>query len=62
MPCQWSFAQMMGYLNTWSAVKLYEQENGVNPLTLVAKDFEKAWGSPALKQVVFPNYMKAGKK
>jgi len=62
MPCQWSFAQMMGYLNTWSAVKKYEAKNGLNPLTLVADDLEQAWGSPAVKQVVFPIFMKAGKK
>jgi len=62
MPCQWTFEQMMGYLNTWSAVKKYEKENGINPLTLVAGDFEKVWGGATFKQVVFPLFVKAGRK
>jgi ubiquinone/menaquinone biosynthesis C-methylase UbiE len=62
MPAQWSFKHMMGYLNTWSAVKKYEQENGVNPLSLVADDFEKAWGGEERKKVVFPLFVRAGRK
>jgi SAM-dependent methyltransferase len=62
MPCQWRFDQMMGFLNTWSAVKRYEKEHGINPLTLVASDFEKAWGLQTVKQVVFPVFAKAGRK
>ena len=42
--------------------KKYEAKNGLNPLTLVADDLEQAWGSPAVKQVVFPIFLKAGKK
>lgn len=60
--CQWNFEQMMGYLNTWSAVKGYEQENGVNPLTLVATDLEQAWGGETGRRVVFPGFVKAGRK
>ncbi len=43
------FAQLLGYLSTWSAVKEYQQRNGVNPLNLVYKELELAWGKP--KQV-----------
>ena len=31
----WKFAELIGYLNTWSAVKAYEKERGRNPLDLV---------------------------
>jgi ubiquinone/menaquinone biosynthesis C-methylase UbiE len=62
IPCNWTFAQMMGYLNTWSAVKKYEQENGMNPLSLVATDLEQAWGGVANRRVVFPGFVKAGRK
>ncbi len=61
MPCDWTFAQMMGFLNTWSAVKKYEAANGVNPLSLVADDFEKAWGGEESMQVVFPLFVRAGR-
>lgn len=59
---QWSFEQMMGYLNTWSAVKKYEKENGVNPLTLVENDLAKAWGNHPVQQITFPIIVKAGRK
>ncbi|MCU0405054.1 MAG: methyltransferase domain-containing protein [Chitinophagaceae bacterium] len=62
MPCQWNFAQMMGYLNTWTVVKRYEQEKGVNPLSLVEKDLEQAWGGEGIRKVVFPLFVKAGRK
>lgn len=62
MPCEWTFAQMIGFLNTWSAVKKYEQENGVNPLSLVADDFEKAWSGEERRKVVFPLFVRAGRK
>lgn len=58
----WTFSQMMWYLNTWSAVKKYEQENGMNPLSLVATDFEKAWGGVVNRRVVFPGFVRAGRK
>jgi hypothetical protein len=60
MPCKWSFAQMMGYLNTWSAVKKYGEVNGVNPLTLVADDLERAWGGASIRAVVFPLFLRVG--
>ncbi len=62
MPCLWTFQQMMGYLNTWSAVKKYERENGVNPLSLVVDDLQKAWGGEEVRMVVFPLFVRAGRK
>ena len=41
---QWCFADVIGYLHTWSAVRAYEREHGSNPLELVCDDMLKAWG------------------
>ena len=38
------FAQLLGYLQTWSAVKEYQKRNHINPLNLVFKELELAWG------------------
>jgi hypothetical protein len=62
MPCQWTFGQLMGYVNTWSAVKRYEKEKGMNPLSLVAADLENAWGGEKSRRVVFPVFVRAGRK
>jgi hypothetical protein len=34
----------------------------MNPLSLVATDFEKAWGGVANRRVVFPGFVRAGRK
>ncbi|STX42851.1 ubiquinone/menaquinone biosynthesis methyltransferase [Legionella donaldsonii] len=38
------FAQLIGYLNTWSAVKEYQKREQRNPINLVFKKLESAWG------------------
>ncbi|CEG60643.1 class I SAM-dependent methyltransferase [Legionella micdadei] len=38
------FSQLLGYLNTWSAIKEYQFRNQVNPINLIFKELEAAWG------------------
>lgn len=44
MTAQWTFSQVIGYLNTWSAVKKYTQSTGHNPVESQFKSLSKAWG------------------
>lgn len=53
MEAQWNFHQLLGYLNTWSAVKQFEKANQFNPLDQVVKGFRKAWGDPDLARRVY---------
>jgi ubiquinone/menaquinone biosynthesis C-methylase UbiE len=46
MSGQWQFTEVIGYLNTWSAVRAYEREHGLNPLELVYDDMLNEWGNP----------------
>jgi SAM-dependent methyltransferase len=62
MPCLWSLEQVTGFLNTWSAVKKYEAVNGINPLSLIETDLVQAWSEKDKRMVVFPLFIKAGKK
>ncbi|HEV2480239.1 MAG TPA: class I SAM-dependent methyltransferase [Puia sp.] len=41
---QWSFDHLIGYLETWSAVKHYQKEKGENPVRLVEARLKTAWG------------------
>ncbi|CDZ78168.1 ubiquinone/menaquinone biosynthesis methyltransferase [Legionella massiliensis] len=41
--------ELLGYLNTWSAVKEYELRNKLNPITLVADELASIWGDPQIK-------------
>jgi ubiquinone/menaquinone biosynthesis C-methylase UbiE len=51
----WTFERLLGYLNTWSAVKRYSQRTGESPMVLVADDLRAAWGDPAnVRRITWP--------
>lgn len=55
------FVQFMGYLNTWSAVKEYQQMNQENPINLIFPALQKAWGDPTAKRIItWPIHLIAG--
>lgn len=54
---RWTFEQLIGYLNTWSAVQHYIQKNGHHPIDLVEKDLKRAWIGLE-KTVSFPIFFK----
>lgn len=62
MQDNWTKHHLLGYLNTWSAVKLYEKVHRINPVSLVATEIEEAWGGEHHREVRFPIFTKAGKK
>jgi hypothetical protein len=58
---KWNLNELLGYLNTWSSTQQYIKANGHNPLDLVEKDMQKAWGNPEEeREVLWPIYFKAG--
>lgn len=58
---QWTLEHVVGYLNTWSAVKHYTKQNGHNPVDLVYNNLQKAWGNNETHPVHFPLLLKIGK-
>lgn len=59
---EWNVEQLIGYLNTWSAVQHYIKRNGNNPVDDVEKKIKSAWGSSVKKKVVFPIIAKVGRR
>ncbi len=55
MTCSWNLEQLLGYLNTWSAVQRFIEQNGRSPLD---EDFVAAlrlfWADNEVKLVHFP--------
>ncbi|WP_439621965.1 class I SAM-dependent methyltransferase [Gemmata sp.] len=47
MTAQWDLAHFTGYINTWSAVRKYEQKYGHSPMPAVTEELAAAWGDPA---------------
>jgi ubiquinone/menaquinone biosynthesis C-methylase UbiE len=62
MSYEWTFPQVIGYLNTWSALHKYQQAQGVNPLTSIGDALLEAWGDPAmLREVQWPIHLRVGR-
>lgn len=56
----WSFDQLIGYLETWSAVEHYKAHHNQNPIDLVREALEASWESHDQK-VTFPMLLRVGK-
>ena len=58
---KWTFEQLTGYLDTWSAVQHYITKNNNNPLDLIYNDLKNAWGDKELKIIRFPILLRVGR-
>lgn len=57
----WTFEQLTGYLETWSAVQHYIKENNQNPLDRIKQELEESW-QKSDRKVTFPLLLRIGKK
>ncbi len=56
----WTLEQLKGYLRTWSSVQKYIERHSGNPIDLIEKDLQSAWGTADKKNVTFPLFLKIG--
>lgn len=59
MRMTWSFEHLVGYLNTWSALKKHIQVEGTNPLDEMLPRLHQAWGETGEREVVWPLAVRA---
>ncbi len=57
----WTLHHLVGYLNTWSAVKHFIKQNNYNPIDKLQKEMEQLWGNEPIKQVTFPLLLRVGR-
>ena len=57
----WTLEQLIGYLNTWSAVKHFIERNNDNPVDKLPKDIAQLWGDEQVKEVRFPLLLRVGR-
>lgn len=62
MSYNWEFEQVIGYLNTWSAVQHYIRKNNENPVDKFLIQLKKAWGTVLKRKITFPVFMRTGRK
>lgn len=56
----WDYEQLLGYLETWSAVQHYKKQKKANPLDLIQADLQTTW-EESTKKVTFPLLLRIGK-
>ncbi|NJL85182.1 MAG: class I SAM-dependent methyltransferase [Leptolyngbyaceae cyanobacterium SM1_1_3] len=62
MEATWTFEQMLGYLNTWSATQRFLRRRQIHPVNLIQDDLARAWGDLGdSKQVIWPLYLRLGR-
>lgn len=59
---EWSLEQLIGYLQSWSAVQHYITEKKVNPIQEIQQKLAKAWGKDKKKKIEFPVFLRLGKR
>ncbi len=60
MQYRWTLPDVLGYLNTWSAVQHYIRINGEDPVALMEAEFQQAWGGVGEREVRFPLLTRVG--
>lgn len=63
MTLRWRFADLIGYFDTWTAVREYRRINGSDPLELVRPALRDAWGNPhEAREATWPLAIRAWRK
>jgi ubiquinone/menaquinone biosynthesis C-methylase UbiE len=58
----WSFEQLIGYLETWSAAQHYIKKEGKNPIELIIPELERTWPKGIKKEITFTFFLRVGRK
>lgn len=58
---EWTLEHLIGYLNTWSAVKHFIRQRGYNPVDSLQREIERHWHDGQPKTVCFPLLLRVGR-
>ncbi len=61
MVAEWTLAELIGYLGTWSSVQKYIERHGADPLNEVLDDLSEAWGAAPTRPIQWPLYLRVGR-
>ncbi len=62
MEAQWALTDLVGYLNTWSAVQRYRGRTGTDPVAAIAGELRRAWGdAEQVRTVRWPLVLRVGR-
>jgi SAM-dependent methyltransferase len=58
---EWSTQDLLGYLNTWSSVQHYIQENKINPVDAYSNDLIQIWDTSKRQTFMFSIHLRLGR-
>lgn len=62
MTAQWSLADLLGYLGTWSSAQRYINRHRSDPVSLVEAELGRAWGEAATTRPIrWPLWLRVGR-
>jgi hypothetical protein len=62
MEVEWDLGQLLGYVDTWSPVRIFRQETGRDPLDDLAAPLAEVWGDPRRRRRArFPLHCRVGR-
>lgn len=61
MEAEWTRDELLGYLDTWSAVRVYRARHEADPLDRVRDRLRAAWGDDAPRTVRWPLALRVGR-
>lgn len=56
--CEWTLADLLGYLETWSAVQHYKTAQLTDPVKIIETELQKVWSADEVKHIEFPVLLK----
>jgi ubiquinone/menaquinone biosynthesis C-methylase UbiE len=62
MNYHWNLEQLLGYLESWSAVEHYKNKNKTNPIDLITNDLNSIFNQDPVAAITFEIISKIGKK
>ena len=57
----WSLAQVVGYVGTWSAVDRYRAAEGRDPLPLIEASLAPYWPPGGVRRIAWPMHLRVGR-
>jgi SAM-dependent methyltransferase len=62
MEAEWNLTELLGYVDTWSPVRIFREQRGSEPLDELADPVARAWGEPTrVHRVRFPLRFRVGR-
>ena len=52
LEARWNLSELIGYLSTWSAVKLWQQRHDRDPIAMIEAQLSSAWGPAERRRII----------